>query len=564
MTHALAGKIAPSGRIQAPLFLTGVVLVGALLLLCRLDDAFLWQDEAETALVSRHLLAFGLPLSTDGRTWVQQSAQPFVEFTDEYVWVYHSWLQYVLTATAFAVLGATTLAARLPFVLVGLATLVFFHGFVGRWLADRRIARIAVVLLLLCVPFLLLLRQCRYYALSAFFTLVTLDAYLRLSSAKASSISASEEQWSAPYFVLAAVLLYHSHYGAFFPVMAALGLHLLLSRAERSTLRRIVPLLLLIAVLVQPWASFMRVWDRGAPARLDRFLGQLGQGFLYVTAWLFPLVLIPVLLVACWRPHPAAPHNRHAEASALVMASTRVGFCQMTGLVVLVTVLFLSATAAFDWVFFRYLAHLIPLLLIMLAIAIVWIMERWPVVAYALLAVLLVSNTLHLLPYGLANARRIDLSQWWAGAPAFQSLNDLWTKAGHFRSDLWMYAQELTHSYQGPNEGLLSYLAVHGEAGQTVVVNYEDLPLMFYSDLRVAGGLSGHGLAGNMQPDWVIDRKYGPYRERLAALVAAGPYERIEIPYPDIRWENRPQPGEHHYLTVQDEDNVVLYRRQGD
>jgi len=57
---------------------------------------------------------------------------------------------------------------------------------------------------------------------------------------------------------------------------------------------------------------------------------------------------------------------------------------------------------------------------------------------------------------------------------------------------------------------------------------------------------------------------FSSYRDRLAAIVAAGAYERIEIPYPDIRWENRPQPGEHHYLTVRDEDNVILYRQLGD
>jgi len=239
-------------------------------------------------------------------------------------------------------------------------------------------------------------------------------------------------------------------------------------------------------------------------------------------------------------------------------------FCQVAGLVILVNVLTLSASAAFDWVFFRYMAHLIPLLLAMLAIVVIWIMERWPVAAYALLIVLVVSNGLHVLPYGLPGVKQLNWSSLWPDSPAFQALNEVWIKASHFRSDAWMYAQELTHSYVGPNEGLLAYLSAHAKPGQTVVVNYEDLPLMFYTELRVLGGLSGHGLTSSLQPDWVISRKYGPYRDRLAAIVAQGSYERIEIPYPDIRWENRPEPGEHHYLTAQGEDNVILYRRRGD
>jgi hypothetical protein len=96
------------------------------------------------------------------------------------------------------------------------------------------------------------------------------------------------------------------------------------------------------------------------------------------------------------------------------------------------------------------------------------------------------------------------------------------------------------------------------------LVNYEDLPLQFYTNLRVLGGFPARGLTPDLRPDWVIDRKYGPYRDLLADILAAGSYERITIPYPDIRWENREEARQHHYLTVQNEDDVVLYRRQGD
>ncbi len=239
------------------LFPASVLLIGALLLLYRLDDTNLWQDEAETAIVSRHLLAYGLPLSTDGTDWVQQAGQSFVEFTSDYVWIYHSWLQYALTAVAFAVLGPSTLSARLLFALAGLVTLLFFYAFVSRWLGDKRIARVATVLLLFCIPFLLLMRQGRYYALAALFTLFTIDAYLRLRSGT---------PWAVPYFVLSAVLLYHSHYGAFFPTLIALGMHLLLSHPERMLLHRFLSAGLITAALVLPWALFMRVWNRGQPS----------------------------------------------------------------------------------------------------------------------------------------------------------------------------------------------------------------------------------------------------------------------------------------------------------
>jgi len=424
---------------------------------------------------------------------------------------------------------------------------------------------VATVLLLFCVPFLLLLRQCRYYALAALFTLLTLDAYLHWLSGK---------RWALPYLVLSAVLLYHSHYGAFFPTLLAIGMHFLLvyarERGQRPRAGEFLAGFLVIAGLVLPWAIFMRVLNRGEPFRLDRFLAHIGQHFLSITGWIFPFLLLLVLLRmhVSWfsrRRQIKEPKGLPQRAPAgLVFGPSQASFCELLDVTILVNVLALAASAAFDWAFFRYLTHLIPLLLALLAMVVVRIMDRSPIAGYGLVAVLVTSNALHLLPYGLPGFKQFNWEVLQPSSPAFQALQEAWTRAGSFRSDLWMYAQELSHSYEGPNEGLVTYLAAHATPGQTVLVNYEDLPLMFYTDLRVLGGLSGHGLTEGLQPHWVLDRKYGPYRETLAAIIAAGSYQRVEIPYPDIRWENRPEPGQHQYLTVRDEDNVVLYRQQGE
>ncbi|MEM4725148.1 MAG: glycosyltransferase family 39 protein [Candidatus Hadarchaeum sp.] len=535
-----------AGRLQEFAFPALVLLIAGLLLFCRLDDIYLWQDEAETAVISRNLLSFGLPLATDGKNLVQQTDEASVSFRANYVWIFHSWLQFALTALAFAALGPTTLAARLPFVLVGLATYGFFYSFVSRWLEDRRTAQVASILLLFCVPFILHVRQCRYYVLTAFMTLLILDAYLRLRK---------EEPWAVPYFVFSALLFYHSHYGAFFPTLAALFLHFFLSKAERRLLYRFFFSLFLIVVLVLPWACFMRVWNRGQLFLLDRFLAHLAQYTIFLTVWIFPVILVPVLLVA-WL--------RRSRRNGFALNPAQAAFCELASLILLVNVLFLSASAAFDWAFFRYILHLVPLLLILLAIIVVLVMERWIIVGTALLVTLVVSNALHILPYSWSGIKHINWQRVWPGSDAFGALQRLWIVANHFRSDLLMYTQQLTHSYEGPIEGLVHYLSEHAKPWETVIVNDEDLPLMFYTDLRVFGGLTWRVPSGEMQPDWVIDRKHGYYRDLLAEIISSGPYERIVLPYPDIRWENREQPGAHHYLTVRGEDNVVLYRRRED
>ena len=284
----------------------------------------------------------------------------------------------------------------------------------------------------------------------------------------------------------------------------------------------------------------------------------LGQLFLYATAWVLP-VLAVLLLLGLW----ARTRLQHRP----VLPPAAAAYLEVCAWVTGVNLVMLSSTAAFDWAFFRYLTHLIPLLVAALAVAVVWVMERWPIVAYGLVAALVTTNVLYALPYA-ALSRVVPSPSLWvtaadSGSPGFQALDEVWERASRWRSDAWMYAQELIHAYQGPNEGLVAYLKDHALPGQTLMVNYEDLPLAFYTGLRVLGGLSGRGLSGATQPDWVVDRKHGPYREQLAALVSAGSYERIVLPYPDIRWENRPEPGSHQYLTVRNEESVVLYRRGG-
>ena len=539
-------KFISAKRTQNFLFMALVFVVGGMLLLWRLDDMYLWQDEAETALVSRHLLTYGLPLATNGRDWVQQTDLMSESFNKSYVWTWHAWLQFALTALSFALLGPTTFAARLPFVLVGLLSLCFFYWFVLGWLGDRRVARLATILLLFCVPFLLHLRQCRYYALAAFFTLLTLDAYRHLRAGK---------RWAVPYFVLSATLLYHGHFGAFFPTLAALGLHLLVRRVHGRVLQHLLVSFALIILLALPWMRFMQVWSHRQELQWSRSLSHLIQFSLYITVWIFPLILAGVLVVA-WL--------RRSTKASLALNQSQAAFCELAGVVIVVNLLSLAATAFFDTVFFRYVVHLIPLLLVMLAIVVLLVIESCTIGGHALLFVLLATNAVHITPYSLPGLRHITWSSFRPTSTALIVIDDLWMKAHVLRSELLMYAHELTNAYEGPTEGLVKYLSVHAQPGQTVVANYEELPLMFYTNLRVWGGLAGHGVTPDLQPDWIIDRKDGPYRDVLAAMVAAGSYQLIQLPHADIHWENRPEPGNHHYLTVQSVHQLTLYRRCSD
>ena len=76
-----------------------------------------------------------------------------------------------------------------------------------------------------------------------------------------------------------------------------------------------------------------------------------------------------------------------------------------------------------------------------------------------------------------------------------------------FNQPLPDFFSEITHDYNGPMEGIVAFLRQNAAQGDTVVITNEDLPLKFYTNLRVVGGLTGENLTPYLSAKWVIIRK---------------------------------------------------------
>jgi hypothetical protein len=228
--------------------------------------------------------------------------------------------------------------------------------------------------------------------------------------------------------------------------------------------------------------------------------------------------------------------------------------------VVVLTVLFLSES--FIWMYFSYIVQLVPLLVVCLAVSVLWIMDRCRPLGYGLVALLLATNVLHSVPYALPVVQSFK----WASLgprPYLADTDELISTAGRLRSDLADYAYELTHDYDSPDEGIALFLGVNARRGDLVLANYGELPIAFYTGLDIAGGLSAYRLESVGQPEWVIDRRDGPYRDEMGRVLASANYEAIDISYPDILWGNRPVPEYHKYATVRDAPHLVIWHLEG-
>ncbi len=520
-----------------------LVVAAAVVLLTNLGNVYLWQDEAETALLSQRLGRYGLPLAFDGRNLIRQAPKD-VQYTADYVWVYHPWLPFYLTALSFHFLGPTTFAARLPYALAGLSTVLLLYFSLRHHFRDRRVAMLGSTILLLCVPFLLHARQCKYFPFAALFAVAALDGYLRMNEE-------SSSDWVLPYFILSGFCLFQSNFGAFLPLMAAVGLHFLLTRPGRAAIRRMVLAVGMMALFVLPWVIFLQTWARGRFVfDVYRFVGHLVHYIVYVTGWVLPLPMLLLLVywyIRDWRPR-----------SLLYVGSGEASVVNPFILVIVISIVFLSVT--FIWMYFSYIVQLVPLLATLLAILVLKVMDRSRLLGYALIVLLLATNLLHLFPYAFPLVQRFRWASL-APRPYLAETDALIATAGRFRLDLVDYAYELTHDYDGPNEGIVLFLRENAKVGDMVLANYGELPIAFYLNLDFAGGLSGYRLESAEQPEWVINRRDGPYRDEVERILASGKYEAIEILYPDLPWGNRPVPEYHKFATVYDAPNVVIYRR---
>jgi 4-amino-4-deoxy-L-arabinose transferase-like glycosyltransferase len=483
--------------IRERLALAGVTALAALLLLPNLGAQILWQDEAQTAVIARTIASHGVPLGRDDRHSFSQELGR--EFGESAVWRWHTWLSFYAVAGSFALLGEGTAAARLPFALFGVAT-VSLAWLVGRRLwGDPRAATAGALLLALCVPFLILSRQCRYYAVAAFFSLLGLLFYARLGTGRRAGLG----------LVAAATLLFHTQAVYAGTLLAGLLVHAAL--CDRARLAPALRVTGLVALLNLPWI----VWLSGVRPGGEGYVGSVldvGKALrfsfeylrLLLTEVLPAWLLLGLPLLAVLRRRSGEPPIDRSPATwrpvALLAITCAVGV--------------LALALLSPLLFFRYLAPLLaPLMLL----------------GGALLAAL---------------ARRSGLLAA-AALAAFVATGDL-------RG----YLYELTHDFAGPVEGIVAFLRENGRDGDVVAISYGDMPLKFYTDLRVIGALTGEDPESARAADWIVIRRHANteadarMKRTLERIVAAGGWRRHEIDAPDTQFENREDPALHRFRSA--------------
>ena len=249
MNHDMCGWRSHARRGVRSMTLGLVVLalittLGAVLIFANLGDRYLWDDEAETALLAQRVLRFGVPIAWDGRDLISQRCG--TDYDANYLWRETPWLQFYVTALSFKLFGAGTLSARLLFGVLGVLSILSLYVLGVALFRDRALALLASAFLTLSVPFLLHVRQARYYAIAALATVWAIYFFFALVRDRRGALLG---------LVLAMTVLFHSNYLACFATAAGLGLALVAFPFDRRVTLRLAGAAVATLVINLPWLA---------------------------------------------------------------------------------------------------------------------------------------------------------------------------------------------------------------------------------------------------------------------------------------------------------------------
>ena len=513
------------------------ILVVALLALFpifgNLGAGTLWADEADTAVFARSILQTGIPAAWDGTTFTDSDSGR--RLAPNLVLVGTPWVPYYVTAASLAIFGETSFAARFPFALAGLATLLLLYALVLRLTGDRLAAVLGSGLLLASVQFLIYVRQCRHYALNMLLSVALLLAFERL-----------ERRRPDPLFIAIAVLLYHCHPMPAGVTLAVLGgLTLLPSfRAARWGFWLSFPLILL---LTAPWVLLAaQGWGENsrALAVASDYVPRLVQ-FLYEASVAVPFVGLLALA-------PFAARRLDARTRRFVLLAVAV----LTGYALLAP---LAQSTLQLWEYgLRYSNAFLPLGAALTGVLIARAVGGRRAPAFALAALFafthLPGNTAlwALVPPRPAPEERPAEPHAALHAPV-RAIDRV------LRTEIAAFARELVAWSPGTDSRIVAFLEQNAQPGDIVVTNYAWEPLYFHTRLpqgykvmeshSIYAAAQAAGLPAYVfRPDdarWLVWRApwedYQGYRwaDVAARIRAAGGTLQPVATFPETVWENR-------------------------
>ncbi|MGA2240779.1 MAG: hypothetical protein ABSH11_01900 [Verrucomicrobiota bacterium] len=486
------------------------------LLFYHLDNHLLWGDEAETAVLAKNIMQFGVPKTFDGTNYILLHGQK--DENCDHVWVWSPWLQEYFAAGSFVLLGPTTWAARAPFALIGWCSLVALALVAYKIYRSHWVALASVVLLGTSEVFLLHARQCRYYSISVFGEILLVYGIHQLFTRNRRGI------WLTAF---ALVLQFYSNYiitAANLPGLFVLA-WMLRWQGKPAVLRVVaVPVVLMVAAL--PWLVYAHPWGQmGVAGGVNYFR----KAWEYLVEFHFHFIPLCFLLLPFFGLIPRR-QDRQTTGPEIPWRWERLLLLWL--LLYLVMILIPPDS---------YLRYLLPISPVACLLAAAWIFRhvKWRALAVLVVAIQSASNVFSIMtayPFRETHTLRFPLVEYVGGMAA---------------------------PYTNRFADALAFFKMHAHPGERVLSFDPEFPLVFYTQLRIID-VRMMAPAAEQLPEWILPSSAsGVVVQDGGALpkFLKPRYEMITIPVHDSpRCDSVPEPDLYQYQSVQARAPFIIYK----
>lgn len=422
-----------------------ILILSAYLSLKNLDAAYFWDDEAQTGIIARNFLNTGTLTGWDGRNLLALRSGTLL---DENLCIINPPLSFWVCAASFKIFGISMWAGRFPFVLAGLASLIVVMLLLKVCFGeDKWLWFYALGMLAASPVFLLNIRQCRYYAVTMLFSLLTFYFY---------QLCLIKKRFY--YFLLlslSAVLLFYSNFLLCITFLFSLIVyHFLFHRSDFHTKewRNMVISMGIFLVAAVPYTILHKIWYRPDIVPVGSWykykLTLLWWNFrdlnlITIMPWTVFICLVNLLIYFRRRDETVKPLFRW-----LVFGLTNVFFTAILSPQTVDKLTFVDA---------RYLIVSVPFLLVSVGIFLYLVSRLNRIFAFLLFLVLITSNVLTLSPISL------DVK------PTFKWL-------------LPAYIRETHNDFPTAHSVVVKYLSENAAQDELVFSypDFENYPLIFY------------------------------------------------------------------------------------
>jgi hypothetical protein len=509
----------PSLLKHFPLFL--LAIYSASMIFIGLGDNLLQVDEGNDTFISTNILKFGFPTHSDGVNYTLLWAS-----SHDGLFVYRPWIPYYIQAFSLSLFGQTTFAARLPFALCGVLSVIFLYRFALKFTGRQFIAFLAALLLASSIPALIYFRTARYVGLPIFLSILLLSFYIEIYKNK---------KWNPFPLTVVSIIFFHTMYVEFAGMILGVLIHFFIyyKDALPENRQRAVWAAGITGVFCIPWfifispmfskvtqhlASWSTLIDLSWHGYIKRFLGFLFQ----VNNYIFPFILLPLFFLRQFKPFTK-------QVSLLLLC--------------ILTVLLTALPHAMP--IQQYISASFPLFFLLLAILIVNIFPKILLAQSLLVTLLIISNLVHVCLFFPLKQIVKGHPEWFQKSPYLENTFNSLMREIKFKSVYFDYIYEISHDYKGPLDEIVAFFKEYGKPGESCYIDNEPESLAYYTGMKV---IHRDDIKVQDTPDWIVLR--GDYREsikenssskiakNLREIIRKNSYSKIELNSPSMRVNN--------------------------